>query len=129
MRNINRVVIAGNLTRDPELRRTGSGLSVLEIGIAVNDSRKNQQTGQWEDYANFIDCVLMGERADKLAGMLSKGMKVCIEGKLRWSQWEKNGQKRSKVEVNVDQIEFLGTRKAEAEQPQDEGTYYDDVPF
>lgn len=129
MRNINRVVIAGNLTRDPELRRTGSGLSVLEIGIAVNDSRKNQQTGQWEDYANFIDCVLMGERADKLAGMLFKGMKVCIEGKLRWSQWEKNGQKRSKVEVNVDQIEFIGTRKAEAGQPQDEGTYYDDVPF
>ena len=108
--SINRVVISGNLTRDAELRRTQSGMAILNIGVAVNDRRRNQQTGEWEDYANYIDCVLFGNRAESLSNILAKGMKVAIEGKLRWSQWERDGQKRSKIEVVVDDLEFMSQR-------------------
>ena len=108
--SINRVVISGNLTRDPELRRTQSGMAILSLGVAVNDRRRNPQTGEWEDYANFVDCTMFGNRADSLSNILVKGMKVAIEGKLRWSQWERDGQKRSKLEVIVDEIEFMSSR-------------------
>ena len=108
--SINRVVISGNLTRDPELRSTASGMSVLGFGVAVNDRRKNNQTGEWEDYPNFIDCTMFGNRANSLSGILVKGMKVAIEGKLRYSQWERDGQKRSKIEVIVDELEILTSR-------------------
>ena len=108
--SINRVVISGNLTRDPELRSTAGGLPVLGFGVAVNDRRKNQQTGEWEDYPNFIDCTMFGARAESLSRFLSKGTKVSIEGKLRWSQWEREGQKRSKIEVIVDELEFMSSR-------------------
>ena len=69
--SINRVIISGNLTRDPELRSTASGLPVLGFGVAVNDRRKNQQTGEWEDYPNFIDCTMFGARAESLSRYLS----------------------------------------------------------
>lgn len=108
--SINRVVISGNLTRDPDLRSTASGMPVLGFGVAVNDRRKNQQTGEWEDYPNFIDCTMFGARAQSVSRFLTKGMKVAIEGKLRWSQWERDGQKRSKIEVIVDEIEFMQSR-------------------
>ena len=105
--SINKVVISGNLTRDPELRQTANGFSVLSFGVAVNDRRRNQQTGEWEDYPNFIDCTMFGARAESVSRFLTKGSKVAIEGKLRWSQWERDGQKRSKIEVVVDEIEFM----------------------
>lgn len=108
--SINRVTITGNLTRDGELRSTQSGTHVLGLGVAVNDRRRNQQTGDWEDYANFIDCTMFGTRAEKIAPYLKRGTKVAIEGKLRWSQWERDGQKRSKIEVIVDEIEFMSSR-------------------
>lgn len=108
--SINRVIITGNLTRDPELRATASGMAVLALGVAVNDRRKNQQTGEWEDHPNFVDCTMFGARAESVARYLSKGSKVAIEGKLRWSQWERDGQKRSKLEVIVDDIEFMSSR-------------------
>lgn len=108
--SINRVVISGNLTRDPELRSTAGGLPVLGFGVAVNDRRKNQQTGEWEDYPNFIDCTMFGARGESLSRFLTKGTKVSIEGKLRWSQWERDGQKRSKIEVIVDELEFMSSR-------------------
>lgn len=104
--SINRVIVSGNLTRDPELRRTQSGTAVLGFGLAVNDRRKNAQTGQWEDYANFVDCTLFGNRAESLAGILRKGLKVTVEGKLHWSQWERNGEKRSKLEVFADEVDL-----------------------
>lgn len=110
--SINRVIISGNLTRDPELRATASGMPVLGFGVAVNDRRRNQQTGEWEDYPNFIDCTMFGTRAQAVSQYLSKGSKVSIEGKLRWSQWERDGQKRSKIEVIVDEIEFMSSRNA-----------------
>ncbi len=98
--SINRVNISGNLTRDPELRSTGGGTQVLSFGVAVNDRRRNQQTGEWEDVPNFVDCVVFGARAEPLSRYLSKGSKVAIEGKLRYSSWEtKEGQRRSKLEL------------------------------
>lgn len=108
--SINRVLISGNLTRDPELRQTGGGTQVLSFGVAVNDRRRNPQTGEWEDYPNFIDCTMFGARAEALSRYLSKGTKVAIEGKLRWSQWERDGQKRSKIEVIVDELELMTSR-------------------
>ena len=106
--NINRVNISGNLTRDPELRSTPGGTQVLTFGVAVNDRRRNQQSGEWEDVPNFIDCVVFGARAQALSRFLSKGAKVAIEGKLRYSSWEaKGGGKRSKLEVVVDEVEFM----------------------
>ena len=105
--SINRVNISGNLTRDPELRATASGTQVLSFGVAVNDRRRNPQSGEWEDYPNFIDCTMFGTRAEAVSRFLSKGAKVAIEGKLRYSSWERDGQRRSKLEVIVDEIEFL----------------------
>ena len=110
--SINRVIISGNLTRDPELRNTQSGMAVLSFGVAVNDRRKNPTTGEWEDYPNFVDCTMFGARANSLSQYLSNGTKVSIEGKLRWSQWERDGQKRSKLEVIVDEIEFMSSRNS-----------------
>ena len=105
--SINRVVISGNLTRDPEMRATTSGMQVLSFGVAVNDRRRNPQTGEWEDYPNFVDCTMFGTRAEAVSRYLSKGSKVAIEGKLRYSSWERDGQRRSKLEVIVDEIEFM----------------------
>lgn len=117
--SINCVTISGNLTRDPELRATGTGTLVLQFGMAVNDRRKNVQTGEWEGYPNFIECTMFGARADSLSRYLSKGAKVCVFGKLRWSQWEKDGKKNSKVSVIVEEIEFMSAanRQQPADQP------------
>lgn len=109
--SINRVIISGNLTRDPELRQTQGGTSVLTMGVAVNDRRKNPSTGEWEDVANFVDCVLWGTRAERVAQYLDKGTKVAIEGRLRYRAWEQDGQRRSKLEVVVDEIEFMSRQQ------------------
>lgn len=111
--SINRVMITGNLTRDAELRSTPSGTAVLNLGVAVNDRRRNQN-GEWEDYANFIDCTMFGRRAEGLAQYLTKGTKVAIEGRLHYSSWEdrNTGQKRSKVDVTIDEIEFMSSRNS-----------------
>lgn len=144
MNDINAVTISGNLTRDPELKATQGGSSILRIGIACNDSRKNKQSGEWEEVPNFIDCVVFGKRAEALSKMLSKGMKVAINGKLSYSSWEtKDGQKRSKLEVIANDVIFMsrgngtqGTPKASYEplaysvpkkMPAD--VYDDDIPF
>ncbi|MBM6774472.1 single-stranded DNA-binding protein [Olsenella profusa] len=109
--SINRVNISGNLTRDPELRMTNSGMQILSFGVAVNDRRRNQQSGEWEDYPNFVDCVVFGARAEPLSRFLSKGSKVAVEGKLRYSSWEtKDGQRRSKLEVVVDEVDLFSSR-------------------
>ena len=112
--SINRVTISGNLTRDAELRIAQSGMSILDFGVAVNDRRKNQQTGEWEDYPNFVDCTMFGTRDEKLQPYLTKGSKVAIEGKLRYSSWESGGQRRSKLGVVVDDLEFMSSRRDDA---------------
>ena len=125
--SINRVNISGNLTREPELRATTGGTQVLSFGMAVSDRRKNQQTGEWEDYPNFVGCTMFGSRAEKVSRYLSKGCKVAVEGKLRYSQWERDGQKRSKLEVIVEDIEFMSRQQAAEPAPAD--AYDEDIPF
>lgn len=135
---INRVNITGNLTRDSGLRTTPNGMAVLTIGMAVNDRRRNNQTGEWEDYANYVNCIVFGKRAEALASHLSKGSKVAIEGKLHYSQWESDGHKRSKLEVIIDEIELMSQRGSEVAhtapvqpaQPVVDASVYDpDIPF
>lgn len=132
--SINRVTITGNLTRDPEVKQTGGGMSVMKIGVAVNDRRKNQQTNEWEDVPNFIDCTMFGDRAAKVAQYLAKGSKVAISGRLRQETWEtQDGQKRSRVGVVIDDLEFMSRSQ---QQPQDQyqqpsayGMAAEDIPF
>jgi len=113
--SINKVMLTGNLTRDPELRQTAGGMAVLSFGMAVNDRARNQQTGEWEDRPNFVDCTMFGNRAQAVSQYIRKGSKVAIEGKLRWSQWQdrQTGANRSKLEVVVDEIEFMDARNAQ----------------
>jgi len=137
--SINRVNISGNLTRDPELRATPNGQQVLTFGVAVNDRRRDQRTGEWEDVPNYVDCVVFGSRAEALSKYLSKGSKVAIEGKLRYSSWEtKDGQHRSKLEVSVDEIEFMSSKQTSStpKQPAPPASpappadvYDEDIPF
>lgn len=131
--DINRVAISGNLTRDPEVRSTASGMTVMSFGVAANGSVKNNQTGEWEDRANFVDCTMFGKRAESVGQYLSKGMKVFIDGSLRWSQWEKDGNKRSKLEVIVDDIVFTGNyqeaRQVGYQQLQHGGQYGQPQPY
>lgn len=121
--DINRVELSGNLTRDPEMRCTASGMAVLSCGLAVNGSRKNNQTGEWEDIANFVDFTMFGKRADSVSQYLTKGMKVFIAGNLRYSSWEKDGQKRSKLEVIVDDIVFTGSGQNNQQQGHQQQQY------
>ena len=133
--SINRVNLTGNLTRDPELRATATGSQVLSFGIAVNDRRRNPQSGEWEDYPNFIDCTMFGARAESVSHFISKGSKVALEGKLRYSSWERDGQHRSKLEVIVEEIEFLSKSNGQQQSQQRTAispiadTYNEDIPF
>lgn len=129
--SINRVTITGNLTRDPEVKQTGGGMSVMKLGVAVNDRRKNQQTQEWEDVPNFIDCTMFGDRAAKVAQYLAKGSKVAISGRLRQETWEtQDGQKRSRVGVVVDDIEFMSRSQQQPQaQYQQPNVYDEDIPF
>lgn len=130
---MNRVCITGNLTREPELRSTSSGTAVLNFGVAVNERRFNQQSQQWEDYAHFVDCVMFGKRAESLQRYMHRGDRVGIDGKLRYSSWESNGQKRSKLEVVVDDVDLLGGKRSTDQQATQQGepadVYNDDIPF
>ena len=129
MQDINKVMLTGNLTRDPEIRATPSGTQVLGFGIASNYSRRDS-SGQWHDEPNFIDCTLFGSRAEALNKLLRKGMKVAIDGELRYSSWEKNGQKRSKLEVIVDHVVIMSQRREEPEQQREPAPAWDyDMPF
>lgn len=110
--SINQVTISGNLTRDPELRQTQGGTAILALGVAVNERAKNQQTGEWEDRPNFVDCVVFGKRAEALARLLSKGSKVAVSGRLRYSAWEKDGARRSKLEVIAEEVDLMSQRGA-----------------
>ena len=127
--SINRVNITGNLTHDPELRATAGGTQILAFGVAVNDRRKNPQTGAWEDVPNFVDCIVFGQRAEAVSRFISKGSKVAIEGKLRYSSWEtKEGQRRSKLEVIVDEIDFLSRQGQQVTSPAAEAAKVADTP-
>jgi single-strand DNA-binding protein len=110
-RNINRVIVVGNLTRDPELRHTPSGNAVCSLRIAVNTTRKDE-SGQWVDKPNYFDVTVWGQQGENCAQYLSKGRPVAIDGRLEWREWEaQDGSKRQAVDIVADNVQFLGGRQ------------------
>ncbi len=109
MASYNRVVLVGNLTRDPELRYIPSGTAVTEVGLAVNDRRKNA-SGEWIDETTFVDITLWGRQAEIASEYLNKGSSVLIEGRLKLDTWEKDGKKNSKLRVVGERMQMLGSR-------------------
>jgi single-strand DNA-binding protein len=109
MASFNRVILVGNLTRDPELRYIPSGTAVSDIGLAVNDRFKRGD--QWVEDVTFVDVTLWGRTAEIANEYLSKGSPVLIEGRLKLHTWEKDGQKHSKLRVTCDRMQMLGTRE------------------
>ena len=107
--NINRIVLTGNLTRDPELRNTQSGTSVCSLRIACNTRRKDA-SGQWVDKPNYFDVTVWGAQGENCAQYLSKGRPVAIDGRLEWREWEdQQGNKRQAVDIIADSVQFLGS--------------------
>jgi single-strand DNA-binding protein len=109
--NINRVVLVGNLTRDPELRHTPSGTAVCSLRIAVNTRRKDSATGEWGEKPNYFDITVWGTQGENCAQYLSKGRPVAVDGRLEWREWDaQDGTKRQAVEIIADSVQFLGSR-------------------
>ena len=111
--NINRVILTGNLTRDPELRSLPSGMSVCSLRVACNTRRKNNSTGEWEDKPNFFDVTVWGAQGENCARFLAKGRPVAIDGRLEWREWEaQDGSgKRQAIDIIADAVQFLGGRE------------------
>ena len=147
--NINRVVLTGNLTRDPELRSLPSGMSVCSLRIASNTRRKDNSTGEWVDKPNYFDVTVWGAQGENCANDLSKGRPVAVDGRLEWREWEdKQGNKRQSVDIIADSVQFLGSREGgenggrftpQSDVPADTGDFEsapagaggsdDDIPF
>src|SRR5919205_2896351 len=109
--NINRVVLTGNLTRDPELRSLPSGMAVCSLRIASNTRRKDWSTGEWVDKPNYFDVTIWGRQGENAAQYLSKGRPVALDGRLEWREWQdQQGNKRQSVEIVADNIQFLSSR-------------------
>ncbi len=110
--NINRIVMTGNLTKDPELRSLPSGTSVCELRIACNTRRKDQASGEWTDKPNFFNVKVWGAQGENAARYLSKGRPVAIDGRLEWREWEaQDGTKRQAIDIIADSVQFLGSRE------------------
>jgi single-strand DNA-binding protein len=134
-RNINSVVIDGHLVKDIELNQNRT---VGRFTVAVNESQKGQD-GQWSDYANFIDCKIFGKTCENLAPYLTKGKRAAVQGKIHQDRWEKDGQKQSRIVVNVDNICLLssgqgneqnGSRNnGNASSSNGNGGFPEDIPF
>ena len=144
--NINRVVLTGNLTRDPELRNTPSGTPVCSLRIASNTRRKDG-SGNWVDKPNYFDVTVWGAQGENCAQYLSRGRPVAIDGRLEWREWDdQNGNKRQAVDIIADSVQFLGSREGnenggrytpQSDVPADTGDFVrapagasdDDIPF
>jgi single-strand DNA-binding protein len=110
--NINRVILTGNLTRDPELRSTPSGTPVCSLRVACNTRRKDSSSGEWVDKPNFFDVTVWGAQGENCSTYLQKGRPVAVDGRLEWREWEdKQGNKRQSVDIIADSVQFLGSRE------------------
>lgn len=142
MADVNHVILIGRCTRDAELKYTSGGMAVCKFAIAVNRRKKNGD--QWVDEASFFDVVTWGKMGEALSQYLVKGKQVAVEGELHQNRWEQDGQSRSKVEINADNIQLLGggtesapsrqTRQGVSGAPQNQGypeqqDFPDDIPF
>ena len=145
--NINRVVLTGNLTRDPELRNTPSGTPVCSLRIACNTRRKDG-SGNWVDKPNYFDVTVWGAQGENCAQYLAKGRPVAVDGRLEWREWDdQSGNKRQAVDIIADSVQFLGSREGnenggrftpQTDVPADTGDFAsapagsqqdDDIPF
>jgi single-strand DNA-binding protein len=146
--NINRVVLTGNLTRDPELRNTPNGTSVCSLRVACNTRRKDS-SGEWVEKPNYFDVTVWAGQAEACANYLQKGRPVAVDGRLEWREWEdREGNKRQAVDIIADSVQFLGSREAsdnggrftpQSDVPADTGDFQsapsgagtsdDDIPF
>jgi single-strand DNA-binding protein len=111
-RSVNQVILMGNLTRDPELRQTPSGQSVVSFSLALNRAYKDQ-SGEWQEQTDFLDVVAWGPLAERVSQYLTKGRRALVQGRLQSRSWEQDGQKRSKVEVLANDVTFLDGRGEE----------------
>lgn len=128
MANFNRVILAGNLTRDPELRYTPSGKAVTSFGLAVNN--RYRVGDEWKEDTCFVDITVWGKQAENCAEYLNKGRNALVEGRLNYRTWETDeGQRRSKLEVVALNVQFLGGRGPAGSAPAAEEDFGDDVPF
>ena len=147
--NINRVILTGNLTRDPELRSLPSGTSVCNLRVASNTRRKDSSTGEWVDKPNYFDVTVWGAQGENCAQYLSKGRPLAVDGRLEWREWQdKEGNKRQSVDIIADSVQFLGSREGsenggrftpQSDVPADTGDFQtapasagspdDDIPF
>jgi single-strand DNA-binding protein len=110
--NINRVVLTGNLTRDPELRHTNGGTAVCSLRVASNTRRKDQSTGEWVDKPNYFDITVWGQQGENCAQYLAKGRPIAVDGRLEWREWtDREGNKRQSVDIIADSVQFLGSRE------------------
>ena len=141
MASFNKVILMGNLTRDPELRVTNTGLSICKLSLAVNRTYTTKE-GDSKDETTYVDIDAFGRQAETLSKYLQKGRPIMVEGRLKLDQWETNeGQKRSKLGVILENFQFIGGRdsasstsatnaNSEPEAPQSNGGFEDDdVPF
>jgi single-strand DNA-binding protein len=112
MASFNRVILLGNVTRDPELRYISSGTAVTDIGLAVNDRRTNA-AGEWVEETTFVDVTLWGRTAEVAGEYVTKGSPLLIEGRLKLDTWEKDGKKNSKLRVVCDRMQLLGSRSGD----------------
>ena len=130
MASFNKVMLMGNLTRDPELRYTSNGSAVTSFGLAVN--RKFKQGDEWKEDVCFVDITVWGKQGENCAEYLNKGRPAFVEGRLQYSTWESDGQKKSKLEVVANTVQFLGSRGESQGGPpagQAPASEEDDVPF
>ena len=128
--NINRVVMTGNLTKDPELRSLPSGTAVCELRIACNTRRKNGGTGEWEDKPNYFNVTVWGAQGQNAARYLSKGRPVAIDGRLEWREWEaQDGSKRQATEIIAESVQFLNPAQGGSAPGASNGDFVDEGNF
>jgi len=132
--NINRVVMTGNLTADPELRSLPSGMSVCSLRIACNTRRKDQASGEWVDKPNYFNVTVWGAQGENAARFLSKGRPVALDGRLEWREWQaQDGTKRQATDIIADSVQFLGSREDSpgggAQPPAGNGEFVDESEF
>lgn len=131
--NFNRVIVAGNLTRDPELKYTPQGAAVCNFALAVNRYWNNKQTGQRQEETSFLDCEAWGKTAELISQWCKKGKPLLVEGRLKQDRWQdqQTGQNRSKIKIVVEQMQFGGGKRDQdgAGTPQEAAAPGEDVPF
>jgi single-strand DNA-binding protein len=113
--NINRVVLTGNLTRDPELRSTSSSTSVCRLRVATNTRRKSGE--DWIEKPNFFDITVWGAQGENCHRFLSKGRPVAIDGRLEWREWDQDGTTRQAIEIVADTVQFLSSPNSDTDRP------------